>query len=171
MDSTDRNKILILVRHAKSSWADPYLDDHDRPLNDRGKRDAPIMGEFLASRIDSPEYWISSTAKRAKKTAFQFADAFGVSRKQIHRKQELFHASPYTMLSVIQETPEDHRSVILFAHNPGITMMANGYRGNEIVNVPTAGIVMIKLDAERWADIALYEGEVLDFYFPKMFGS
>src|SRR3954467_7006421 len=111
-------KTLLLMRHAKSSWKDDSLDDHDRPLNKRGKRDAPRMGELLREQKLVPDYIVSSSARRARKTADAVALA-AEFRGETRITGELYMVQPGKMLEVLSQTPEAYNSVLLIAHNPG----------------------------------------------------
>lgn len=146
-------KTVYYVRHAKSSWADPGLSDHDRPLNKRGLRDAPVMARHLKSLGVELDGLISSTANRARTTAGCFAKVFSLNDLTIH-EQGLYHSSPFTMISYLHQLPEDWQNVALFAHNPGMTMMANQYSPDLIDNIPTCGVFRVNYDAVEWTDIA-----------------
>jgi phosphohistidine phosphatase len=158
-------KTLILIRHAKSDWGDSSARDFDRALNARGKRDAPVMGQRLASRNIQPDAFIVSTACRAKTTARLMAPALGFSFTDIQWKDKLYLASPATMKSVICQTAEHVQTLALLAHNPGITELANQLAGMDIGNVPTCGVVLLELPAEPWAE--LNHARLLDFDYPK----
>lgn len=160
-------KTLYIVRHAKSSWDDPALRDFDRPLNDRGKKDAPMMGKRLRKRGITPDILISSSAKRARSTAKRIAQALNIDEKQVRLSDNLYHAGPDMILSVIQQLPDTAHSVMLFGHNPGLTDFVNQYIHVHIDNLPTCGIVAAKFSVQSWKDVGNAKGELIFFDFPK----
>ncbi|WP_457599595.1 SixA phosphatase family protein, partial [Hydrogenimonas sp.] len=141
---------LFLVRHAKSSWDDPTLSDFERPLNERGKRDAPIMGEHLAKLGVHPDLILSSPAKRAKKSAKIFAEALGYDPERIEYLSSIYEASPQTLLYIVCQLPEKAKRVMLVGHNPSLTLLANQLGDIAIDNIPTAGVVGIAFDTGSW---------------------
>ena len=146
-------KTLVLVRHAKSSWDDERLDDHDRPLAPRGHRDAPRMGKRLARRELDPDLLLTSTALRARETANYLATALGIARSRIQVERRIYLASPDELLRVIADLDDKHETVLLVGHNPGLTDLANRLLPSlKLDNLPTAGIVAIECDAMRWQD-------------------
>ena len=161
-------KTLYLIRHAKSSWGNPGLRDHDRPLNDRGLHDAPKMAHFLAKNAEKPTLIISSTAKRALNTALYFADTFDIPEDKIRKEADIYEAQPIDVLKIIHQLPDAENSVLIFGHNPTFTSLANVFsEAMYIENVPTCGIVKIVTTAESWN--TMYEGnaKVVACYFPK----
>lgn len=161
-------KTLYLVRHAKSSWKHAELDDSERPLNKRGKRDAPMMGKILRERGEIPELLISSPAKRALSTAKLFAEELGYHKKNIIVNKDLYFADINNYLELIEETDDSLNKIMLFSHNPGITYFANYLSGSNIENIPTTGIVRIDLPVKSWKDIINTKGELMFFISPKM---
>lgn len=161
-------KELILVRHAKSSWNNPSLRDHDRPLNNRGKRDAPVMSAYLLDKILTTDAIISSTAVRAKLTARHFQSSFQDSLELVDTSEELYHASVDDILDVVQSIDDQYNRVMIFGHNPGFTSFANTYSNAYIDNVPTCGIVGINFNVMQWSDVTIKNGTVQYFYYPKM---
>ena len=159
-------KELYLVRHAKSSWDFPNLSDHDRPLNGRGKRNAPEMGKRLKSLGILPDLLISSTAKRAYKTAKAIADEIGYSTEKIIVASDIFHASIENILDIVNDQLEETKSLMLFGHNPGFTWFANSFGVLEIGNIPTAGIVAFEV-TKPWKDVTWGDGSMLFFDYPK----
>jgi phosphohistidine phosphatase len=160
-------KTLTLVRHAKSSWKDTSLSDRDRPLNKRGKRDAPEMGRRIAAAGIRPSLIISSPAVRAWTTARIIADAIGYPREFLQRDKTLYLASVDGILDVIVAQDNGFNSLMLVGHNPGFTDFANYLVPGLTNNIPTAGIVCVELDTDDWS---LYEkpGVQLVLYdFPK----
>ncbi|QGJ70202.1 Phosphohistidine phosphatase SixA [Planctomycetales bacterium 10988] len=159
-------KTLFLLRHAKSSWKDTDLPDHDRPLNKRGKKDAPRMGKLLREQGYLPSLIISSTAKRARKTAKKFASECKY-KQEIQLTSDLYHAGPQEMLKLLQAVPADLPSVMLVGHCPGIQdylHQVTGYADD----FPTAGLAMIELPVEEWTQLQMEsQGELQKFWRPK----
>jgi phosphohistidine phosphatase len=161
-------KTVYLIRHAKSSWDDNKLSDHDRPLNKRGEKDAPAMAAFLRKEGGKPDLLISSTAKRAKHTAQAFAKEFGRKKSEIELHAELYHAAPGEITKLLRKLSNDHDSAAIFAHNPGLTILANAFLGKHLDNVPTTGIVGVRCPVDRWKDWNPTEAERFLFIYPKM---
>ena len=160
-------KTLILVRHAKSSWDDLGLNDFDRPLNDRGKKDAPKMAERLSNKKIGIDAFISSPAKRAARTAKIFAEEFKAKKKDIIFKTELYLASENVFYDVITKTEDEFDTIAVFSHNPGITDFANDLTEIKIDNIPTCGVFAVKIDSKHWADIKEAKKEFWFFDYPK----
>jgi phosphohistidine phosphatase len=160
-------KILILVRHAKSSWKDASLADRDRPLNKRGKRDAPEMGRRLAARGAEPDLIVSSPAARALATARIIAEAVGYPVDAIREDERLYLASPAELLEAIRDLDDGYDRVFLFGHNPGLTELVNELSEPAVDNVPTCGLVELRLAAERWADVSPDTVRRVSFDTPK----
>ena len=160
-------KTLFLVRHAKSSWKDPTLADRDRPLNKRGKRDAPRMGQRLKARKVLPEVLISSPAVRARKTANKIASQIGFSKDLIEVDESLYQGGTTGMLKVIRGISDEAGTAMLFGHNPGTTDLVNYLAHADIDNVPTCGIAEIRFVADSWNDVVSGGGRLVDFDYPK----
>lgn len=162
-------KTVFFVRHAKSSWADLDLDDHDRPLNKRGKRDAPYMAELMAKKGAHADLLITSPAKRARATARYFRSALGMAKEQLINDRRLYHAGIEIILEVVQELPADLAKIFVFGHNPGFTHIANHFSTRFIDNVPTCGIVQVSAAIEDWTRFDPNHATFEAFYYPKMF--
>ena len=160
-------KLLYLVRHAKSSWANMSLADHDRPLNNRGKRNAPEMGKRLHSRGILPDLLISSTAKRALSTAKKIALEINYEPNKIRTSRFLFHAGEEDIVELIRQQDNNLDSLMLFGHNPGFTYCVNLLSNAGIDNVPTCGIIAISFDTDSWRDIERDQGKLTFFDYPK----
>jgi phosphohistidine phosphatase len=160
-------KKLILVRHAKSSWQTAVQSDFDRPLNDRGHRDAPVMAKRLKEQVPVVAAFVSSPAKRAFTTAGYFADAYKISEKQIIQIPRLYHAPPSVFTEVISELDDALDCVVLFSHNPGITEFINELTQVRIDNMPTCAIFAIEIAADHWKEIASASKKFLFFDYPK----
>lgn len=164
-------KTLYLIRHAKSSWDDPTEDDFSRPLNHRGKKDAPRMAKRLKEKKVFPDVMISSPAERAKLTCLEFAKIFEFDKDKILWQPKLYHATEDALLSVVSELedhPRDQEEIVfLFAHNPGLTLFANSLFNASIMNIPTCGIVGGHLNVNKWEQVYFGCGKVFFTEFPK----
>jgi phosphohistidine phosphatase len=160
-------KELLLVRHAKSSWDDPSLDDHDRPLNERGLRNAPEMGKRLQGSIVRLDLWISSTALRAITTAEILAEQVGFPPDQIQRTKDLYHASATELQEFIAGLDDAIGSAILFGHNPGMTSLVANLYGLTIDNLPTCGVVHLQFNENTWSAVSSCQPARAYFDFPK----
>ena len=161
-------KTLLLIRHAKSSWNDPDVDDFDRPLNKRGKQNAPEMAYRLTLRGVVPELIIASPAKRTSTTAKIMAKEWDYPKDAILFEEELYLCYASTFLKVITKIDDDINAVAIFAHNPGITDFAN-YLTQEIRidNVPTTGIFAVQAATDSWKDFDRARKTFLFFDYPK----
>ncbi|MFN8339606.1 MAG: histidine phosphatase family protein [Saprospiraceae bacterium] len=160
-------KKVILVRHGKSSWADFALSDHDRPLDERGKKDAPTMADLLEQKGHFPQQIISSTAVRAKTTAQYFGEKFGIA---VLQEGDLYHGMPDDYLHQIKNLAPSINCVALFGHNPGITNLANMVQPGCTDNVPTCGIVVLNLPIETdWSKASFKKMTMTDLLYPKDF--
>jgi phosphohistidine phosphatase len=160
-------KQLLLVRHAKSDWGDPSLSDFDRPLNDRGKRDAPIMAHRVLDRKIKIDAFISSPAKRAARTAKIFLEEMGAKKKKLEFKGELYLASPQVFYEVISAVDDEHDTIAVFSHNEGITDFANQLTDTKIDNIPTSAVFAIKIDTDNWKNFREAKKEFWFFDYPK----
>ena len=161
-------KNLYLIRHAKSSWSDLSLSDFDRPLNKRGKRDAPYMGDRMASFARRPEMIVSSPARRARKTARLIGAQLGIPKKEIVLKKKLYTFSSEPLLDVIRKTEDSISTLALVAHNHGLTECAELLTAKELENVPTCGIVLIEFPLTSWNLVEAGKGTLLIFDYPKL---
>ena len=160
-------KNLILVRHAKSSWRDPSLDDHGRPLNKRGKRDAPEMGDRLARRGYGPDLLISSSAVRAMETARTIAGKLGYPQERIREEERLYLAGVDVLLEVVRGVSGTVDNLMLFGHNPGFTDLANVLGPRDLFNMPTCGVLHLRFASATWHAIGRDAGEEVLYDFPK----
>jgi phosphohistidine phosphatase len=170
IDKKPDMKILYLLRHAKSSWSNPELTDFQRPLNRRGKKDAPMMGKILANKGVKIDLLISSPAERAKKTAKKVAKQIAYPKEKIVFKQEIYEARIADLLNIIHQTPNNINSLMLVGHNPTFTDLANLLCGNfHTENIPTAGVFAIAFHCKIWAEIEENTGKLLFFEYPKKY--
>lgn len=167
-------KRLILLRHAKSSWDDPTADDHDRPLNGRGRRSAPVIGAWLAERGFVPDAAICSTAARARETWSLVAPALGAA-PDAAVEPRLYHADPATMLALVRAAPESADTLILIGHQPGLSGFARKLSAEPVApacarafqHYPTAAAAVIDFDVDRWDRVAWGEGRFHAFAAPR----
>jgi phosphohistidine phosphatase len=145
-------KTLFLVRHAKSSKDDPTLADRDRPLADRGLKEAPKMGKRLAKRRVTPDLLVSSPALRALTTAQLIADELGCARKDIVVDDRLYGSSANGLLAVIHALDQTLARVMLFGHNPEFTDLAHRL-SSDIVDMPTCAVAEFRFDTMKWSDV------------------
>lgn len=156
---------LFLLRHAKSSWKDALLDDFERPLNKRGKRDAPQMAHRFSKRGYKIDLIILSKARRTTDTANIFVNILDYKSK-IELNDQLYEASSQTLLGVINQIEDRYQNVLLVSHNPGLTNLANYLSNYFIDNIPTSGIVGLSTDLS-WRNINEGGCTFLFFDFPK----
>lgn len=157
-------KHLYIMRHAKSSWDSPGLSDFERPLNPRGKRDAPHMGDFLAEHDFMPELIVSSPAQRAKTTAELVADAAAFGG-EMWLDERIYMADGDTLLDVVYGLPDSFQRVLLVGHNPGFEELVEELCGG-LVRMPTATIACVHLDAPTWGEVE--EGVLQWLVTPKL---
>jgi phosphohistidine phosphatase len=160
-------KTLLILRHAKSSWDDASLDDHERPLNARGRRDAPIMGALLRDESLLPDVLITSSAVRAQTTAQAVAEAADYT-EQIVVDPLLYQASPEDVRAVLKTVPDTNaRTVLIVGHNPGLEDLVEQLTG-ERQDLPTAALVRLALPVDQWnAFDASTRGTLVDIWRPK----
>jgi phosphohistidine phosphatase len=144
-------KILLLLRHAKSSWKDEKLADFDRPLSKRGKRDAPAMGQLLREENLAPDFILSSTALRARQTTDLVVEASGYDG-EIRWMDDLYAAPPETILDSLREVPDTIQSVMVVAHNPGLSELV-AWLTEEDEPMPTAALAQINLTIQQWQEL------------------
>lgn len=160
-------KTLLLVRHAKSSWDVPGLSDFDRPLNERGKKDASQMAKRLKDKDIGIDLFVSSPAKRARKTAKYFAREFEVKKDGIQLVDDLYLASSSAFRKTILDLSDKNNVVAMFSHNPGITEFANALTNVRIDDMPTCSVFAIHVNADSWSDFEKAEKKFLFFDYPK----
>jgi len=168
----DRNKgyvkQLYLIRHAKSSWSHPDLADFDRPLNKRGRNNAPLMAGRISARGIKPQRIISSPAKRAKKTAQFMAKGTGFKKGNIIYEQGLYFSECNEVVDIIEKYIRDVEILFVVGHNSTITDLAGNFTGSHFVNVPTCGVVGIEYRGEnKFKKNILVSGSLLFFDYPK----
>ena len=160
-------KRLYLVRHAKSSWSNPHLKDFDRPLNDRGLRDAPVMANHLQQLDLIPDFILSSAANRAQTTARIMAEVLLGDSEQIVTDTELYAASAETLLNEIRVVDNQVQHLMLVAHNPTITELLDLLVDGAAQDMPTCAVAVIGLDISDWRRILPGTGMLNHFILPR----
>ena len=164
--SQDR-KLLYLVRHAKSSWDDPSLSDIDRPLSNRGRRNAPDMGRRLQAQGHRPECVIASPARRAQMTARLVIRELGLDAAEIITDPELYFRGTGAMLAALEGVEDGIRSVMMVGHNPTMTHLLNTLCGTRVGNMVTCAIAIVDFGAHPWSEASASGGELVGYDFPK----
>lgn len=157
------NRKIALVRHAKSAW-NYGVKDHERPLEDRGIRDANLVSNTLKGHF-YPDLVLSSDAVRAKSTASIFAINLGIDEREIHLNRRLYDFSGDNLIEVIKNCDDCVYNLLIFGHNDALTYFVNQFGDANIDNVPTSGLVIIEFYIPRWSD--LKKGKTIQTLFPK----
>ena len=158
-------KTLLVLRHAKSSWDDPDLEDFDRPLNERGQKTAPFMGKVIQRHGFDPDVIISSPAVRAKETASLVKEHAGISAEIIH-DERIYEASSQMLRQVASAIDDRFGSAMMVGHNPGMEGFVRFLTGR-LESMPTAALAVIDLDIESWSDIDIESGKMRKVIRPK----
>lgn len=159
------NKKLYIIRHAKSDW-DNNLTDFDRPLNARGRKDAPYIGDYLAKHHESPQKIISSPAKRAITTAHLISNKLNYPLTNIHTVEDIYHASEQTILNEISQVSDDTNILYIFGHNPGLSNMASNLTELPI-ELKTCCVAILELQVENWKSLSLGTCVLQEYISPK----
>jgi phosphohistidine phosphatase len=160
-------KTLYIIRHAKSSWDFINLPDYERPLNNRGKRDAPMMGRRFKAREILPDCLVSSPARRARETAEAISAEIGFPDERIVYERNIYEAGIISLLQTIETFPEEVSSAFFVGHNPGMTDLAEYLSGEQIGNLPTCGIACIEMDINSWILVSGELGNLVFLDYPK----
>ena len=159
-------KTLLILRHAKSSRKKP-VDDHDRPLNKRGKSDAPRMGKVLREAGLQPDLIISSTAKRARSTAEKVAQHSG-HPGVVELSNDLYLGGPESYCCVLRGVSDAHESVLVVGHNPGLEMLFEALTGQDEM-LPTAALAHVRVEIERWEEFdENARGKLVEIWRPRL---
>lgn len=161
-------KTLFIVRHAKSSWEDPQLSDHDRPLLPIGTKKTKRIAKYLLERQIVPDLMLSSTARRAYETAKLVAENIGYPIDLIKTSTELYHAGSGDIFTELYAVDNTINSVMIFGHNPTFTYFVNQYLDPRIENLPTSGLVSVDFVCDKWEDINVSKFQVNFVVFPRM---
>lgn len=159
-------KTLLILRHAKSSWNYPELSDYDRPLNARGKRDAPRMGKHLRREGLIPDRILTSSAKRARKTAKKVAKSCDYTGK-VKKLDAFYDTVPGVYFETLQALSDKYQRVMVVGHNPTMEQLVNHLTG-KIKRMPTAALAHIELPIQSWETLNLYtKGTLVNLWTPK----
>ena len=158
-------KKLLLLRHAKSSWDDARLADFDRPLNGRGRKAAPLVGDLMRERRLRPDLIISSPAARARETVALVLEASGI-KTELRYDERIYEATAGQLLAVINGVEDDKQEVMLVGHNPGFENLLERLT-TESLRVPTAALARVVLDADRWDEAGARGGRLEWLLKPK----
>ncbi len=162
-------KTLVIIRHSKSDWSDPHITDIERPLNKRGKRDAPFMAKLLKEKNVFPDLILTSPAERALQTVKYFVDVFNYDKSKIVVREEIYTMGSAAIRKLLSQIDDLHNTVFLFGHNPDLTSLANQLMDMFIENIPTTGIVCIDFDFDTWKEILTSKGKLRFFEYPKKY--
>jgi phosphohistidine phosphatase len=160
-------RTLYITRHAKSSWSEPGLDDFHRPLNDRGRRDAPFMASVFRSRNEPVDLLVSSPAVRALTTAQVFARELGIAPMAIVEDRFLYLAGLPALIKRVNTLPDTATRVMLFGHNPGLSELAEHLGDDDLGEVPTCAVIRIDLPIDHWSEASMGLGTVVWYDHPK----
>jgi phosphohistidine phosphatase len=160
-------KQLLLIRHAKSSWDDPSLGDFERPLNERGKKDAPEMAKRLADKKVKIDAFVSSPAKRAMQTTKHFTKELDLKKKNIIFEPGLYEAGEENFYKVVENLKNKWDSVAIVSHNPGISSFANSLTETRIDDMPTSSVFAIKIEEDKWDKFRTARKAFWFFDYPK----
>ena len=162
-------KRLYILRHAKSSWDDASLADFDRPLNDRGRESAPLMGRLMRDRGYIPDVAIASPAKRAKKTAKLALEAADINASILF-DERVYEASTQTLVNILSGVDDKAESAMIVGHNPGMEGLVRTLTG-ESQEMPTAALAVIDLNVDSWARVGHETGTLIEVLRPKELGN
>lgn len=160
-------KSLFIVRHAKSSWDSPYLSDFERPLNGRGKKNLPDMAQRFEDARYSVDLIISSPAVRALTTAEGFAKQLSLSYDRLLKEDEFYHASTQAIKQRLSKVGNEHSSVMIFGHNPGLTSLIYSLSDINLYNLPTCAVCGIAFQFDSWESILNTKGKKFYYDYPK----
>lgn len=162
-------KRLLVIRHAKSAWPTGEVKDFDRPLNERGVSDAPMMANRLIKLRAVPDLLVASPAKRASSTAKLFGGEWGYMPDEIIYKPELYHAPASVFYDVISSIDSEYNTIAIFSHNPGITEFVNQLTPTEVRldNMPTSAVFGVQVDLKSWADFDTAKKKFWFLDYPK----
>jgi len=166
-----QQKILYLVRHAKSSWGDDSLSDKERPLSVRGLKTAPEMGMRLRQQGHRPDLILSSPANRAYSTACLIAKELDIDVADIETHGSLYFAGVISMTTMLEKLDDHYQKVMIVGHNPAMTSLVNTLTDTSTVNMPTCAIAVIGFDIGSWSELDSVDGNLLGYDYPKGSGS
>ena len=160
-------KELFIIRHAKSSWEDQSISDFNRPLNERGRTDAPLMGGVIKDNGFIPDLIISSSANRAISTAKEIAKKVGYPIENIVEERKIYETDFNRVVGIINQIDDKYKRVFIFGHNPTFTHLIEELGGEYIGNLPTCGVAALRFEFESWEMVTAKTGTQFYFDFPK----
>lgn len=161
-------KTIYIVRHAKSSWDDISLTDHERSLSKTGVRKTKLIIDYLCQQKIIPDLMISSSAVRARETAFQIAVGIGYPLTDVVIDKALYHAGSDDVYATLFGIQDEVGSVMIFGHNPTLTYFVNNFVSPEIDNLPTTGIVSVSFSTDKWEKLTEAKFQTNFVVFPRM---
>ncbi|GAA0792521.1 SixA phosphatase family protein [Marinobacterium sediminicola] len=161
-------KRLTLIRHAKSSWDDPFLADFDRPLNHRGQYDLPLMCARVQAHGPRPDRLIHSSALRTRLTATPLIEAFELDNASVMSTERIYEASEDALLELIRQQPDHIEHLMLVGHNPGLLMLAHWLCEEAPAKLPTSAVIQLELATAHWDTLEPDSARLLWFDFPKL---
>lgn len=162
-------KKLYLARHAKSSWDYPELTDFERPLNKRGRRDAPYIGKVLNDMNVMPDLILSSPAIRAYYTARTIAGRIGYPLEEVETSEIIYENDAAQIIGLIQSLDDEIESLMIFGHNPSLTSINNYLSNKRINNIPTCAIVCLEFNTDNWSNVKTDSGKFIFYEYPKKY--
>ena len=161
-------KKLFIVRHAKSDWSHEGMSDFERPLNERGLRNAPFMADKIAEAGHAIDFILTSPANRAITTAGFFKRRLGLRDNQWDTERKIYEADVNRLLTIIRQLDDQYSCIMLFGHNPGLSSLVNELTG-EWVMMPTCGIAEIEIPFDSWSLVSSATCNLVSFDFPKRY--
>jgi phosphohistidine phosphatase len=159
-------KTLVLIRHAKSSWTEAGLTDRERPLNERGKRDAPFMARRMSYSGLKVDLIVSTPSNRALTTAKHYADALGVAHDAIRIEPTIYEADVRQLMDAVNALDDAYSNVLIFGHNPGFSYLIQ-YLNGSMLHMPTNGVAHLEIQATSWSHVGTGSATLVDFDYPK----
>ncbi|WP_164503487.1 SixA phosphatase family protein [Pleionea sediminis] len=164
-------KYLSLLRHAKSSWDFPSLDDKHRPLSKRGKKSTQLIAEHNSNVFKEAELICASTSVRATQTIENILEHAKISASNLEFREQLYTFDDSDIIRFIQSISDSYQRILLVGHNPAFTEVVNQLTNNQLINIPTCGIVKIQCESISWQDITQFENKLVFFDCPKNYAS
>lgn len=158
---------LTLIRHAKSSWKNPGLADYDRPLNKRGRKNAPLMGSRFTARSISFDAIFSSSAKRTIETTRLISEEINFPLHRVIFSSRIYESDCSSLFQYVSQIEDTYVDVAIVGHNPTLCELINFLSVEKISRLPTCGIGRIRFEVERWSNIGEEVGELVLFDYPK----
>ncbi|MBD3224527.1 MAG: histidine phosphatase family protein [Caldithrix sp.] len=160
-------KTVYFMRHAKSSWKDGSLTDHERPLNKRGLKDAPLMGKLLKEKGMLPDGILVSSARRAQETCRLFTEMADYDPASVHTEEMIYENDYDILLQLIRQQPDAWQSLMIIGHNPSTQEAVNALSDQFFDKIPTAAIAAIQFMVRNWSEVGQNRGRLLFFEYPK----